>query len=213
MVSTRQQACSKEDRGDPDGWPAQKCGCSGIWLQEVPEPTTDGGGWQGFHLHEVWAAGCAAQPGGGAQVGGGETKDHQGVLAGDQLVESLAGMLERRVPGRYPQKSGGPPALSQADRPDRRGGSGETSSHSTTSWREVWPIPSWGGVWPLLLGNKQDTRKWPQVVPQEVQIRYKEKLFLWESGQALEWPAQGRGGVAVPSSVQEASGWVATRSV
>jgi len=32
-----------------------------------------------------------------------------------------------------------------------------------------------------------------------------------ESGQALEWPAQGSGGVAVLGSVQEASGWGATR--
>jgi len=37
------------------------------------------------------------------------------------------------------------------------------------------------------------------------------KNFLPESGQALEWPAQGGGGVAVPGSVQEASGWAATR--
>ena len=29
--------------------------------------------------------------------------------------------------------------------------------------------------------------------------------------QALEWPAQGGGGVTVPGSVQEASGWEATR--
>ena len=32
------------------------------------------------------------------------------------------------------------------------------------------------------------------------------KNFLSESGQALKWPAQGGGGVAVPGSVQEASG-------
>ncbi len=32
------------------------------------------------------------------------------------------------------------------------------------------------------------------------------KNFLSESGQALEWPAQGGGGVAVPGSVHEASG-------
>ena len=37
------------------------------------------------------------------------------------------------------------------------------------------------------------------------QIRHKEKLFLSECGQALEWPAQGGGGVAVPGSVQDAS--------
>ena len=45
-----------------------------------------------------------------------------------------------------------------------------------------------------------------QVVPEEVLIRHEEKLFLSESGQALEWPAQGGGGVAIPGSVQEASG-------
>ena len=63
-----------------------------------------------------------------------------------------------------------------------------------------------GGFWPLLTGNKQDLRKWPQVLPEEVQIRHKEKLFLSECGQALEWPSQGGGGVAVPCSVQETSG-------
>ena len=31
-------------------------------------------------------------------------------------------------------------------------------------------------------------------------------IFFPEGGQALEWPAQGGGGVAVPGSVQEASG-------
>ena len=33
-----------------------------------------------------------------------------------------------------------------------------------------------------------------------------QRLFLSESGQALEWPAQGGDGVAVPGSVQELSG-------
>ena len=32
------------------------------------------------------------------------------------------------------------------------------------------------------------------------------KLLLSESGQALEWPAQGGSGVAAPGSVQEAPG-------
>ena len=32
------------------------------------------------------------------------------------------------------------------------------------------------------------------------------KNFFCQSGQALEWPAQGVGGVAIPGSVQEASG-------
>ena len=41
-------------------------------------------------------------------------------------------------------------------------------------------------------------------------FRHKEKLFLSESGQALEWPAQGGGGVTVRGSVQEASGRGAT---
>ena len=35
---------------------------------------------------------------------------------------------------------------------------------------------------------------------------HKEKLLLSESGRALEWPAQGGGGVTVPGGVQEASG-------
>ena len=43
------------------------------------------------------------------------------------------------------------------------------------------------------------------VAPWEIQIRYKEKLLLSESGQALEWPAQGSGGVTVPGNVQVAS--------
>ena len=34
----------------------------------------------------------------------------------------------------------------------------------------------------------------------------RKNIFLSESGQALEWPAQGGGGVAVPGSVREASG-------
>ena len=37
------------------------------------------------------------------------------------------------------------------------------------------------------------------------------KLFLSESGQALEWPAKGGGGVAISGSVQEASGRGAAR--
>ena len=49
-------------------------------------------------------------------------------------------------------------------------------------------------------------KKWPQVVPEEVYIRHKEKLFISESGQALDWPAQGDGGVTVPGSVQEVFG-------
>ena len=53
-----------------------------------------------------------------------------------------------------------------------------------------------------LAGNKRDPRKWPQVAPGQIQIRYKEKLFLSESGQALKWPAQGGGGVTVPGSVK-----------
>ena len=41
---------------------------------------------------------------------------------------------------------------------------------------------------------------------EDIIVRHKEKLFLSESGEALEWPAQGGGGVAVPGSVQEVSG-------
>ena len=48
-------------------------------------------------------------------------------------------------------------------------------------------------------------------MPAEIWIRYKEKLFLSESGQALEWSAQGGGGVAIPGSVEETFGWGATR--
>ena len=62
--------------------------------------------------------------------------------------------------------------------------------------RRFWSLP----------GKKQDLRKWPQVVSEEIYIRHKEKPFLSESDQALEWPAQGGGGVAVPGSIQEASG-------
>ena len=57
-----------------------------------------------------------------------------------------------------------------------------------------------------LPGNKQDPRKQLQVAADEVQIRRKEKLFLSESGQTLEWPAQGGGVVTVPGSVQEVPG-------
>ena len=45
-----------------------------------------------------------------------------------------------------------------------------------------------------------------KAAPEEIKIRLKETRFLSESGQALEWPAQGGGGVAIPDSVQEASG-------
>ena len=55
-------------------------------------------------------------------------------------------------------------------------------------------------------GNKQDPKKWPQVVPEDVQVRHEEKLFLSESDQVLECTAQRGGGVAVPGSAQEASG-------
>ena len=34
----------------------------------------------------------------------------------------------------------------------------------------------------------------------------RKSFFPSESGQALEWPAQGGGGVAIPGSVQEVSG-------
>ena len=34
----------------------------------------------------------------------------------------------------------------------------------------------------------------------------RKSFFPSKSGQALEWPAQGGGGVAIPGSVQEASG-------
>jgi len=34
----------------------------------------------------------------------------------------------------------------------------------------------------------------------------RKKLFLSKSGQALEWHAQGAGGVTIPGGVQEASG-------
>ena len=37
-------------------------------------------------------------------------------------------------------------------------------------------------------------------------LNIRKKFFISESGQALEWPAQRGGGVAVPGSVQEASG-------
>jgi len=37
-------------------------------------------------------------------------------------------------------------------------------------------------------------------------MRYKEKPSHSKSGLALEWPAQGGGGVTVPGGVQEASG-------
>ena len=66
-------------------------------------------------------------------------------------------------------------------------------------------------VWPLLPSNKQDPRKWLQVVPEEIYIVDKEKLFLSGSDQALEWPAQEGGGVTVPGSVQEVSRRATTR--
>ena len=51
------------------------------------------------------------------------------------------------------------------------------------------------------LASSPRQQTWPQVAPEEVWIRHKEKLLLSESGQALEWPAQRGGGVAVPGSV------------
>ena len=38
---------------------------------------------------------------------------------------------------------------------------------------------------------------------QVVQFGRLEKFLLWKSGQALEWAAQGGGGVANPAGVQE----------
>ena len=52
-----------------------------------------------------------------------------------------------------------------------------------------------------LPGNKQDPRKEPQAVPDDIQIRHSEKHLLSESGQVLEWPAQGGGGATIPGSV------------
>ena len=40
----------------------------------------------------------------------------------------------------------------------------------------------------------------------KIKKKKKKNLFLSESGQALEWPAQEGGGVAIPGNVQEASG-------
>ena len=37
----------------------------------------------------------------------------------------------------------------------------------------------------------------------EVQVGRQEILLQWECGQALEWAAQGDGGVTVPGGVQE----------
>ena len=37
-----------------------------------------------------------------------------------------------------------------------------------------------------------------QVVPEEVQIGYQEESLHREGGQALEWAAQGSGGVPIP---------------
>ena len=55
--------------------------------------------------------------------------------------------------------------------------------------------------WPLLLGL--DESEWPQVMLEEVQIRYQEKFLLHQSGDALAQAAQGSGGVTVPGGVQE----------
>ena len=49
----------------------------------MPEPAAAKGGWEGCHLCEVRAGRLTAQPGGGAQGGGGEIKNHQRVRAGD----------------------------------------------------------------------------------------------------------------------------------
>jgi len=48
-------------------------------------------------------------------------------------------------------------------------------------------------------------------LPEEECDMLRKNFFLSECGQALEWPAQGGGGGAIPSSIQEASGWGAKR--
>ena len=55
-------------------------------------------------------------------------------------------------------------------------------------------------------GNKQDPKKWPQVVPEDAQVRHEEKLFLSESDQVLECTAQRGGEATIPGSVEEESG-------
>ena len=48
-------------------------------------------------------------------------------------------MPKGRVPGRHPQKSGGPPALSQSDRADRARGSEECQSSKS----QAHPLPAY----------------------------------------------------------------------
>lgn len=62
-----------------------------------------------------------------------------------------------------------------------------------------------GGCPPLLSDTYYDWRKQPQVVPGEIYIRYKKKLFLSNCDQPLERSAQEGDEVSHPAVVQEAS--------
>ena len=42
---------------------------------------------------------------------------------------------------------------------------------------------------------------WSQVVPEEIQMGNQEEFLHGEDGEALEWAAQGGGGVPIPSSI------------
>jgi len=53
--------------------------------------------------------------------------------------------------------------------------------------------------------QQKDLRKWAQVDQRRFRLDIR-KNFFSQSGQALEWPARGGGGVTVPGSVHEASG-------
>jgi len=85
----------------------------------------------------------------------------------------------------------------------RRGGWGGTFSLSPAPWQEG----AVRGGWSLLPSNqRQDERRWPQVVSGEVQVGYGEKCLYWKSGQALAQAAQGGGGVPISGGVQTPCG-------
>lgn len=63
------------------------------------------------------------------------------------------------------------------------------------------------GVSLVILNSKcQDKHKWLQGAEREVQFRHYEIFFHGKGYKALEYNAQGSGGVTIPGSAQEAIG-------
>ena len=81
-----------------------------IWIL-ILQPGTRTGGQQRQQLCSVRPGKWSAQPGGRAERGSGEVKDHPGVWEGDWLVEPLPAFPEAKATGGNSTRSRGPPTL------------------------------------------------------------------------------------------------------